>query len=218
MYLNNKSLDQLQKLSQILDKELIFVDLETTGLVSDPNFSIIEIGLVSITEKRIKEHSSLINPKVKIPYHITNLTGISNEMVKNSPVFDKYTSYFHKKINDIILLGFNNKAFDSKGIEKMCQKQNRYIKFNNQIDIRYLFLKHRNEMFNIKSMKGSLTDAAKLYKIYLDGNAHRAGYDIALTCLVCEKIIQLKGLEYLKDDIKKLSCNIIKDNYFKNIS
>jgi ATP-dependent DNA helicase DinG len=64
---------------------MVALDIETTGL--DPqNDAITEIGAVRFNGKRIEaEWSTLINPNKPIPQFITQLTGITNEMVRNAP-------------------------------------------------------------------------------------------------------------------------------------
>jgi DNA polymerase-3 subunit epsilon len=63
------------------------VDIETTG--GSPRMEkITEIAIYQYDgEKIIGEFVSLINPERNIPYYITNLTGITNEMVENAPKF-----------------------------------------------------------------------------------------------------------------------------------
>jgi ATP-dependent DNA helicase DinG len=65
---------------------IVALDIETTGL--DPqNDVILEIGAVRFNGKRIEaEWSTLINPGRPIPTFITQLTGITNEMVRNAPL------------------------------------------------------------------------------------------------------------------------------------
>ncbi|OGO33973.1 MAG: hypothetical protein A2Z16_15955 [Chloroflexi bacterium RBG_16_54_18] len=64
---------------------IVALDIETTGL--DPQKdSILEIGAVRFNGRRVEaEWSSLINPGRAIPAFITQLTGISNEMVAKAP-------------------------------------------------------------------------------------------------------------------------------------
>jgi DNA polymerase-3 subunit epsilon len=65
----------------------VIIDIETTG--NNCKFS-------NITELAVYQHngqnvtntfSTLINPGIDIPFYITRLTGIDNEMVKNAPKF-----------------------------------------------------------------------------------------------------------------------------------
>lgn len=64
---------------------IVAIDIETTGL--DPNSdSIIEIGAVRFNGHRVEdEWTTLINPGRVIPPFISQLTGITNEMVRKAP-------------------------------------------------------------------------------------------------------------------------------------
>ena len=63
------------------------VDIETTGGQS-PADRITEIAIIIHDgEKIIDEFTSLINPERRIPYFVSRLTGISDEMVMDAPRF-----------------------------------------------------------------------------------------------------------------------------------
>jgi DNA polymerase-3 subunit epsilon len=69
------------------DQTYVVVDVETTG-GRPPNDRVTEIGAVKIRRGEVfAEWSSLINPQKHIPAFITQLTGISNAMVADAPVF-----------------------------------------------------------------------------------------------------------------------------------
>lgn len=62
------------------------VDIETTGNGIKGN-RITEISIFKYDgHKLIDEFSSLVNPECEIPYFITGLTGIDNDMVRNAPI------------------------------------------------------------------------------------------------------------------------------------
>jgi DNA polymerase III epsilon subunit family exonuclease len=64
-----------------------FIDIETTGGNRDGN-KITEIGIICVDEGVITcEWSTLINPERSIPWGITQLTGITDDMVAESPKF-----------------------------------------------------------------------------------------------------------------------------------
>jgi len=63
------------------------VDIETTGGLAKHE-KITEIAVILHDgDKIIKQFHSLINPERNIPFHITRITGITNDMVKDAPKF-----------------------------------------------------------------------------------------------------------------------------------
>lgn len=66
--------------------KLVFIDLETTG-ANPINDRITEIGIVCVENGQVSRWSSLVNPGAPIPPFIQNLTGISDAMVQDAPVF-----------------------------------------------------------------------------------------------------------------------------------
>lgn len=63
------------------------IDIETTGNSYKYGF-ITEIAIYQHNGTEITgSFSTLVNPEVDIPYHITKLTGIDNQMTKNAPRF-----------------------------------------------------------------------------------------------------------------------------------
>ncbi|MGB0888304.1 MAG: PolC-type DNA polymerase III [Vicingaceae bacterium] len=63
------------------------VDIEATG-GNHINGKIIEIAIIMFDgEKIVSRYSTLVNPEVKIDWYVTKLTGITNKMVADSPLF-----------------------------------------------------------------------------------------------------------------------------------
>ena len=72
------------------DKSFVVIDIETTGLNSNPDYGevnhIIEVGAVKIEQGKITEKfSSFCACPISLPQEIVKLTGISNEDLKNAP-------------------------------------------------------------------------------------------------------------------------------------
>ena len=87
------------------------IDIETTGLnaVSD---KITEIAVfIHDGERIIDEFVSLVNPEVKIPYRITQMTGINNRMLEFAPRFFEIAKQIIELTEDKIIVG-HNVAFD----------------------------------------------------------------------------------------------------------
>ncbi len=71
----------------MLDRALVFLDLETTGAAAHFD-RITEIGLVEVDNGRhLGEWSTLVNPERPISSMIESLTGITDAMVANAPTF-----------------------------------------------------------------------------------------------------------------------------------
>ncbi|HEX2936693.1 MAG TPA: exonuclease domain-containing protein [Bacteroidales bacterium] len=83
------------------------VDIETTG-GSHKNEKITEIAIfVHDGTKVVNEFSTLINPEKNIPYFITGLTGITNEMVADAPKFYEVAKRIVKLTEDCVFVGHN---------------------------------------------------------------------------------------------------------------
>jgi ATP-dependent DNA helicase DinG len=86
---------------------IVALDIETTGLDSRSD-SIIEIGAVRFSGARVEsEWSTLINPGRAIPGFISQLTGISNEMVRNAPPIKAVLQDLTAFVGDLPVLGHN---------------------------------------------------------------------------------------------------------------
>lgn len=100
-----------QKIREFIDDYVLF-DFETTGL-SIYDAKIIEIAAVKVRDNKIVDKfNCLVNPEEDIPQEITDLTGITNEMVENSPVIDEALYDFLAFIEDDVLIGHNINTFD----------------------------------------------------------------------------------------------------------
>jgi DNA polymerase III subunit alpha, Gram-positive type len=78
----------------------IVLDIETTGL-SKFTHKITEIAALRIENyKVVKKFETLVNPQTHIPSFITSLTGISDSMVKDSPVIEEVMPQFVKFVKD----------------------------------------------------------------------------------------------------------------------
>jgi ATP-dependent DNA helicase DinG len=86
---------------------IVALDIETTGLDPDKD-KIIDIGAVRFNERRIEaEWDTLINPGRRIPAVITQLTNITDAMVRNAPYIDEVLDDLSQFIGNAPILGHN---------------------------------------------------------------------------------------------------------------
>lgn len=95
-------------------KSYVVFDFETNGndiLHSD----IIDIGAVKVLNHEIEEtYHTRVKPKHPIPMHITELTGITNEDVKDAREINEVLKEFYPFISGLPLVGHNIYVFDLK--------------------------------------------------------------------------------------------------------
>jgi len=97
---------------QLKDLDFVVVDVEATGAKTPPN-RLIELGAYRIRGGRIVDKFlSLVNPEIPIPRFVASLTGISNEMVKNAPVFAEVAPQWLDFVSDSVLVA-HNAPFDT---------------------------------------------------------------------------------------------------------
>ena len=93
--------------------EFVVFDLETTGAKAPP-CRITEIGAYRVRNGEVMEKfETLVNPETPIPWFITQLTGINDEMVGAAPVFADVAHDFLQFIGDSILVAHNS-GFDMR--------------------------------------------------------------------------------------------------------
>jgi len=117
------------EISSILaGRYLVVLDTETTGL--DPvKERLTEFGAILIDPNRsqVMEFDTLINPEVDVPENITQITGITNEMVSTAPTFKTASTDIYNIIsykNPVIVahnaqfdIGFLRESFKRIGID-----------------------------------------------------------------------------------------------------
>jgi DNA polymerase III epsilon subunit family exonuclease len=176
-YLYFKSSRQKPDISMLPEQFIVF-DLETTGL--DPiKHEIIEIGAVKVN-RDFNNHTTfqaLIKPSKKVPKRITEITGITQEMVEaEGEEIGSALKEFADFIGDLRLVTFNAK-FDMGFLKKATKP--RGILLRNPVSCALKMA--RRAWPGLKSYK--LADLANIYGLNSKGN-HRALKDCELTVII----------------------------------
>ena len=175
------------------DGEFVAFDLETTGL-SSINDRITEVGAVILKDgKEIDRIQTLVDPERLLTAENTELTGITNEMLKGQPKIEEILPKFLEFVGDRPLVA-HNAAFDIGFIRAECERQNIKRSFtyaDTLILSRILMPQLSKHKLNI------VADALSLPEF----NHHRAADD-AMTCgLIMARfmdILKEQGIENLQ--------------------
>jgi DNA polymerase III epsilon subunit family exonuclease len=95
----------LQPLSEI---PIAVIDVETTGASADFGHRVIELGIVRIEQgKKVAEYQQLIDPNRRVAPGITELTGITQQMVDGQPRFIDQLDRITELLSGAVILGHN---------------------------------------------------------------------------------------------------------------
>lgn len=109
-------------------QDYVVVDIETTGGWASSD-RITEIGAVKVRNHQvIDEWHSLLNPQKPIPSKITRLTGITNDMVRDAPLFAEMADSFMKFMGDGIFVA-HSVNFDHGFIAREYERIGRRFRF-----------------------------------------------------------------------------------------
>ncbi len=160
--------------------EYIAVDLETTGL-SPAKDGIIEIGAVHFKDgTAVGEFQTLLRPGCMIPERITALTGITEEMLCQAPVFGDVAEAFLEFSGELPIVG-HSILFDFSFLKRAFGRQG--IAYERRgIDTLKLF-----RQFLPEEQKKNLGAACSFYGIQ-GTSYHRALNDAMCTGLLLEQL------------------------------
>ncbi len=164
----------------ILPERFVVFDLETTGLKSDVH-EIIEIGAIRVNRYSDNHDTfeALVRPSKKIPKRITEITGITQDMVeKDGDSLEIALAQFIEFVGDLPLVSFNAE-FDMAFLTAAVQKNQAGALANNPVSCAMKMA--RRAWPGRKSYR--LTDLAKDGGLPADAT-HRALGDCKRTVIV----------------------------------
>jgi len=170
-----------------LDRDLIFFDIESTGL-NVMRDRIVQIALIKYPKDGSSpvELEMLINPGIPISEEAMNVHGITPDMLKNKPTFKDVADQIFKFIGTADLAGYNSDRFD---IPMLMEEFHRYgydleIEKRRTIDVQKIFYK-----MEPRTLKAAL-------RFYCDKELEGAHDALADVCATAEVLVgQLKKYE-----------------------
>ena len=165
-------------------REIVF-DTETTGLSPENGDKLVEIGAVELINHipTGKTYHQYINPERNVPEEVVAVHGLTEDFLKNYPVFADIAQDFVDFVGDDGLLVAHNASFDIKFINyelrKIGKKEYSWDKVVDTLEIaRQKFTGSKNNLdalckrFNIdnshRTKHGALLDAELLADVYLE--------------------------------------------------
>jgi len=178
-----------------LKRPLVFTDLETTGtnLATD---RIVEIAMIKIfPDKTNAAKHKLINPQMPIPKSSSDIHGITDEKVKDAPVFKQVANELKQFIDDADISGYNSNRFD---IPLLMEE---FLRVGINIDMMNRKMVDVQQIFHLMEKR----TLAAAYKFYCDKeliNAHSAEADAQATWEILQA--QLERYENLGNTLDSI--------------
>jgi len=186
------------------------VDIETTGGFAANN-RITEIAIILMQNKQIiEEYQTLINPLTNIPYHIQQLTGITNEMVEEAPTFSEVAQSIFDRLKDSVFVA-HNVNFDYSFIYYQLKENGFQWNPNKLCTVRLsrkIFPNHQSY---------SLGNLCQSLGIPLH-NRHRALGDASATAKLFNQLLDNDSNDLIKNMMKKNTLEIRLPTHFNENS
>lgn len=189
-----------------LSKDLIFFDVESTGLnvVRD---RIVQIALIKYSPGKDdpQELSLLINPGVPIPEESYAIHGISAQDVANQPTFAQVADKIYTFIGDGDLAGYNSARFDVPILMEEFARVGMEFSMENRssVDVQRIFYKMEPR---------TLSAAVRYYCNKELQGAHDALADVRATVDVLKgQLLRYDGVDLIVDEEETISAPIVND-------
>ena len=182
---------------------LVFLDIETTGLSMEQGAKTCEIAMLKVSNGTETEFNTLVNPGCPIPEFSSNIHGITNDMVKDAPKFCDIAKDIANFIDGFVLV-CHNAYFDLNFISKQIMESG-----INSPEMYFLdTLIIARQYFCFESNK--LSDIAKILDIEVN-TVHRAMADVFTMKAISKYLfanLYRKGINSLEPKYFEQSLNI----------
>lgn len=189
----------MKKETQIKEVEnYVAFDIETTGLCAEYD-EIIEIGAIKVKDgKVVDKFNMLVKPKCKITKRITNINGITNEMVENCESIEEVLPKFIKFTEKLPLVAHNiefDYSFINENYKRIKGKDFRRKKICT-LKLMKKYVKDVNEYGEVYYRGLKLSDCVEEFFGYEEWkkfyyNSHRALIDAEMVSRIYEEELWL---------------------------
>jgi DNA polymerase III subunit epsilon len=174
------------------------VDIETTGGYA-ASHGITEIAIyLHDGQQVVQQFETLVNPHQHIPYYITALTGITNEMVADAPSFEAVAPQIDELLREAVFVA-HNVNFDYSFVKRHMEAQGYAVKYSKLCTVRLA----RKVFPGMPSY--SLGNLCRQLGIGIS-NRHRAGGDAGATVKLFEHLLANGGDAHVRQMLKKSSA------------
>jgi DNA polymerase-3 subunit epsilon len=163
-----------------LEKDIIFFDIESTGLSTSKD-RIVQLAIIKcFADGRPNlERTRLINPTIPIPEESSKIHKITDDVVKDEPTFLKLSKGLFELIGDADLAGFNSNRFDIVMLMEEFERCGMQLDMTERRCVDVLRIFHQMES---RTLRGAM----RFYCNEKMENAHDAMVDTKATLKVLE--------------------------------
>lgn len=181
-------------------ENVIFYDLETTGLKPNEDYAI-EIAALKFkptgneTLEPVGTLHLFLKPPYALPEKITELTGITDEMLENAPTYADAWEQIHAFIGDEpVLAGYNSSSFDDKFLIHMWEMFGCQLNIKHSADVLKMA---RERVPKSKTEHHKLGTIAALFGVDEGVTFHNALDDVTVT----KRLFDIFAKEYAEEEI-----------------
>ncbi|MEO6917281.1 MAG: 3'-5' exonuclease [Chitinophagaceae bacterium] len=182
-----------------LTRPLAFIDLEATGINLGSD-RIVEIAIVKVNpdlSKIVKR--KLINPEMPIPPVVTEIHGITDDMVRDAPTFKQASNEIRQFIENCDLAGYNSNRYD---IPLLMEE---FLRADVDFDMKGRRLLDVQRIYHMMEQR-TLSAAYKFYCEKDLQGAHGAEADAMATCEVLDaQVLKYEQLGKTLDTVLKFT-------------
>ena len=166
------------------DIPIVFVDVETTGLRPRRGDRVCEVAVLRCEHgEPVDGLQQLVHPQRRMSPAAFAVHGISDEMLRDAPTFDRVASHVRELLEGAVFVG-HNAFFDLGFLAAEFERADVEMPPTVALDTLRLARRHYD------LQRYSLTHIAQALHIQFHGDAHRAMADVLLTRALFGRLVE----------------------------